>query len=71
MTHILHRQIGGTLPVAASGNGIEIVDATGKRYLDAAAAGGDRKRAGDLAVKDVGHVIAGSAALQCRSCGVG
>ena len=35
MTHILHRQIGGTLPVAAGGRGIEIVDSTGKRYLDA------------------------------------
>jgi adenosylmethionine-8-amino-7-oxononanoate aminotransferase len=35
MTHILHRTIGGNLPVAASGRGIEIVDTTGMRYLDA------------------------------------
>jgi adenosylmethionine-8-amino-7-oxononanoate aminotransferase len=35
MTHILHRQIGAALPVAAAGSGIEIVDATGQRYLDA------------------------------------
>jgi adenosylmethionine-8-amino-7-oxononanoate aminotransferase len=35
MTHILHRQIGGALPVAAGGKGIEIVDTAGKRYIDA------------------------------------
>ena len=29
MTHILHRQIAGTLPVAAGGRGIEIVDTAG------------------------------------------
>ena len=46
MTHILHRQIGGTLPVAAGGSGIEIVDATGKRYLDAS---------GGAAVSCLGH----------------
>jgi adenosylmethionine-8-amino-7-oxononanoate aminotransferase len=46
MTHILHRTIGGSLPVAASGRGIEIVDATGKRYLDAS---------GGAAVSCLGH----------------
>jgi adenosylmethionine-8-amino-7-oxononanoate aminotransferase len=46
MTHILHRQIGGTLPVAAGGSGIEIVDSTGKRYLDAS---------GGAAVSCLGH----------------
>jgi hypothetical protein len=46
MTHILHRAIAGTLPVAAGGNGIEIVDAAGKRYLDAS---------GGAAVSCLGH----------------
>ena len=46
MTHILHRQIGGTLPVAAGGSGIEIVDAAGKRYIDAS---------GGAAVSCLGH----------------
>ncbi len=46
MTHILHRQIAGTLPVAAGGQGIEIVDSTGKRYLDAS---------GGAAVSCLGH----------------
>ncbi len=46
MTHILHRQIGGSLPVAAGGTGIEIVDSTGKRYLDAS---------GGAAVSCLGH----------------
>src|SRR5215204_6665450 len=46
MTHILHRQIGGTLPVAAGGRGIEIVDSAGKRYLDAS---------GGAAVSCLGH----------------
>ncbi|WP_295133988.1 aspartate aminotransferase family protein [uncultured Reyranella sp.] len=46
MTHILHRQIGGTLPVAVGGSGIEIVDSTGKRYLDAS---------GGAAVSCLGH----------------
>ena len=46
MTHILHRQIGSSLPVAASGSGIEIVDSTGKRYLDAS---------GGAAVSCLGH----------------
>ena len=46
MTHILHRQIAGRLPVAASGHGIEIVDAAGKRYIDAS---------GGAAVSCLGH----------------
>ena len=46
MTHILHRQIGGTLPVAASGHGIEIIDSNGKCYMDAS---------GGAAVSCLGH----------------
>ena len=46
MTHILHRQIAGTLPVAAGGQGIELIDATGKRYIDAS---------GGAAVSCLGH----------------
>jgi hypothetical protein len=46
MTHILHRQIAGTLPVAVGGAGIEIVDAEGRRYLDAS---------GGAAVSCLGH----------------
>jgi adenosylmethionine-8-amino-7-oxononanoate aminotransferase len=48
MTHILHRQIGGTLAVAAGGKGIEIVDTAGKRYIDAS---------GGAAVSCLGHGI--------------
>ena len=46
MTHILHRQIGGNLPVAAAGKGIEIVDTAGKSYIDAS---------GGAAVSCLGH----------------
>jgi len=46
MTHILHRQISGSLPVAAGGSGIEIVDSAGRRYLDAS---------GGAAVSCLGH----------------
>jgi adenosylmethionine-8-amino-7-oxononanoate aminotransferase len=46
MTRILHRQIGGSLAVAAGGAGIEIVDTTGKRYIDAS---------GGAAVSCLGH----------------
>jgi adenosylmethionine-8-amino-7-oxononanoate aminotransferase len=46
MTHILHRAIAGTLPHAAGGSGIEIVDTAGKRYLDAS---------GGAAVSCLGH----------------
>ena len=46
MTHILHRQINQTLPVAVGGQGIEIVDRDGKRYIDAS---------GGAAVSCLGH----------------
>ena len=47
-TRILHRQIsgGGHLPVAVGGEGIEIIDAAGKRYIDAS---------GGAAVSCLGH----------------
>ncbi len=46
MSHILHRQIAGTLPVAAGGQGIELIDTMGKRYIDAS---------GGAAVSCLGH----------------
>ena len=46
MTHILHRAANAVMPVAVSGSGIEIVDADGKRYLDAS---------GGAAVSCLGH----------------
>jgi adenosylmethionine-8-amino-7-oxononanoate aminotransferase len=46
MTHILHRNANVKLPTAVSGSGIEIVDADGKRYLDAS---------GGAAVSCLGH----------------
>ncbi len=46
MTRILHRQIHQTLPVAASGEGVHIIDGTGKRYIDAS---------GGAAVSCLGH----------------
>lgn len=46
MTHLLHRQIAGRLPVAVGGNGIELLDAEGKRYIDAS---------GGAAVSCLGH----------------
>jgi hypothetical protein len=46
MTHILHRQLRGTLPLAVSGRGIRIIDDTGKEYLDAS---------GGAAVSCLGH----------------
>jgi adenosylmethionine-8-amino-7-oxononanoate aminotransferase len=46
MTHILHRQIAANLPVAAGGKGIELIDATGQRYIDAS---------GGAAVSCLGH----------------
>jgi adenosylmethionine-8-amino-7-oxononanoate aminotransferase len=46
MTHVLHRQLGRTLPVATSGSGCTIVDADGRRYLDAS---------GGAAVSCLGH----------------
>lgn len=46
MTHILHRQIGHEFPVAVSGQGILIRDASGKDYIDAS---------GGAAVSCLGH----------------
>ncbi len=46
MTHVLHRQIGQSYPVAASGRGIAICDAKGKEYIDAS---------GGAAVSCLGH----------------
>jgi adenosylmethionine-8-amino-7-oxononanoate aminotransferase len=46
MTHILHRQIGGSLLVAAGGKGIELIDQAGKCYIDAS---------GGAAVSCLGH----------------
>ena len=46
MTHILHRAANAVMPVAVSGSGVEIVDADGKRYLDAS---------GGAAVSCLGH----------------
>ena len=45
-THILHRQMAQTLPVAAGGTGIELIDAQGRRYIDAS---------GGAAVSCLGH----------------
>ncbi len=46
MSRILHRQSRGVLPLAASGSGVFITDANGKRYLDAS---------GGAAVSCLGH----------------
>jgi adenosylmethionine-8-amino-7-oxononanoate aminotransferase len=46
MSHILHRSLRGTLPLAARGHGIRIVDAAGCEYLDAS---------GGAAVSCLGH----------------
>ncbi len=46
MSHVLHRSLQSTLPVAVSGHGITIVDATGREYLDAS---------GGAAVSCLGH----------------
>jgi adenosylmethionine-8-amino-7-oxononanoate aminotransferase len=46
MTHLLHRQIHGRLPVAVGGEGVELIDADGKRYIDAC---------GGAAVSCLGH----------------
>src|SRR5262245_31852702 len=46
MTRVLHRQIGHSYPVAASGQGITIRDAAGKEYIDASSG---------AAVSCVGH----------------
>ena len=46
MTHILHRQIHQTLPVAAGGKGVELFDSEGRSYIDAS---------GGAAVSCLGH----------------
>ncbi|RWA94523.1 aspartate aminotransferase family protein [Mesorhizobium sp.] len=46
MTHILHRQINATLPVASGGKGIELFDSNGRAYIDAS---------GGAAVSCLGH----------------
>ncbi|RUV74051.1 MAG: aspartate aminotransferase family protein [Mesorhizobium sp.] len=46
MTHILHRQIHATLPVAIGGKGIELFDRDGRAYIDAS---------GGAAVSCLGH----------------
>jgi adenosylmethionine-8-amino-7-oxononanoate aminotransferase len=46
MTHILHRQLRGALPLAVGGRGIRIIDDTGREYLDAS---------GGAAVSCLGH----------------
>jgi len=46
MTHILHRHTHGTLPIAVGGEGPYIIDADGKRYMDAS---------GGAAVSCLGH----------------
>src|SRR5260370_14392474 len=46
MTHVLHRQIGQSYPVASSGHGTASRDATGKEYIDAS---------GGAAVSCLGH----------------
>jgi len=45
-THVLHRRIDQRPPVAVRGEGIEIVDAAGRRYIDAS---------GGAAVSCLGH----------------
>jgi adenosylmethionine-8-amino-7-oxononanoate aminotransferase len=46
MTHVLHRHLRVTPPVAVGGEGVYLVDATGRRYLDAS---------GGAAVSCLGH----------------
>ena len=46
MTRILHRQIGTNYPTAVGGQGIELIDADGRRYIDAS---------GGAAVSCLGH----------------
>ena len=45
-THVFHRHLRSTPPVAASAHGMHIVDAQGRRYLDAS---------GGAAVSSLGH----------------
>jgi adenosylmethionine-8-amino-7-oxononanoate aminotransferase len=46
MTHIIHRSLSGTLPVAVSGKGVTLTDREGKTYIDAS---------GGAAVSCLGH----------------
>ena len=46
MSRLLHRQTKGTPPIAVGGKGIELIDKTGKRYIDAS---------GGAAVSCLGH----------------
>ena len=46
MSHILHRSLRGTLPLAVSGHGIRMLDSEGREYLDAS---------GGAAVSCLGH----------------
>ncbi|WP_225767239.1 aspartate aminotransferase family protein [Inquilinus sp. Marseille-Q2685] len=46
MTRILHRQIHAAFPTAVAGRGIEVIDADGRRYIDAS---------GGAAVSCLGH----------------
>ncbi len=46
MSHILHRSLRQTLPLAATGRGVRIVDTAGKEYIDAS---------GGAAVSCLGH----------------
>lgn len=46
MSYVFHRMPNKPLPVAAAGDGIEIIDSTGKRYIDAS---------GGAAVSCLGH----------------
>ncbi|MEZ5862380.1 MAG: aminotransferase class III-fold pyridoxal phosphate-dependent enzyme, partial [Geminicoccaceae bacterium] len=46
MSHVFYRHLRETYPTAAKGDGVHIVDANGKRYLDAS---------GGAAVSCLGH----------------
>src|SRR5580704_11342934 len=46
MSHILHRAANAAMPVAVAGEGVELVDSAGKRYIDAS---------GGAAVSCLGH----------------
>ena len=46
MTHVFHRQLRTEMPVATGGEGVYLIDSTGKRYLDAS---------GGAAVSCLGH----------------
>jgi adenosylmethionine-8-amino-7-oxononanoate aminotransferase len=46
MTHLLHRQINHVYPVAVGGDGVHLIDATNRRYIDAS---------GGAAVSCLGH----------------